>query len=129
MRLAPQAAKLGNVLISNAERGQAFRKHLGVELRVRPRASDGSYVDYQGDFSHMQQGNEFWNRPGRVTDSVKRIRHFLPCRPTASHVASRLGGTIIHNVFKSASRLLQSLTPAACSRIDDSGALRDLEPT
>ncbi len=63
-----QAAQAGQVSIVDAGGLQAVGQGFTVELRVTPGAGDGAHIHHPRDAVHVQQVDEFIQRPRRVTD-------------------------------------------------------------
>ena len=58
----PQTAKSRQMSVGYSSTGERFGESLGVELRICPRARDGTHIDEQIDGYLLEQSQEFANR-------------------------------------------------------------------
>ena len=72
---APQAAERGKMLIGDAVSRERSGEDVAVELRVRARAWNGSYVDDEPHLRGVEQRDEILGRTGRVSDCEEGIAH------------------------------------------------------
>src|SRR5262245_52164000 len=64
LRLRAQAAKRGDVLVSDLELGQRFGKDLAIVLWIGARARDAADINHACDLRRLEQVDELTHRPG-----------------------------------------------------------------
>src|SRR5690606_25968235 len=75
---AAQPAQLRDVFVLDLECRQALRQRILVVLGIGPRSRYGSDVRNRTHRSNPEQGNEFFQCAGGVTDRVKGELHSPP---------------------------------------------------